>query len=312
MFFKDHSRRLKVLLAVVSLLMVMMLAACGGGEQADEDRSPNHYSDLLSAQPLGQVTVYFPALDGDCLVPLTYNVNPTRDTVWVAFEKALAGPPTDFVGNILPEGIKIVDVYREEGHIFLYLQGTQAELFADQVNFDALAATVARAIRDQGFVEDCPLSVYYNDQLLNEEAVVVSVPNDYSKDAVKKASVYFSDSQAMYGVPVVFPVEAETAEELCAKIAELWIAGPPNGSELVKAVPSGTKLLGVSLADGLLKLDFNSKLTAYQGGTAFEQMLVNTLLASFAEVPEVKMLLITIDGAAVPYLPEGTVKVTPS
>jgi len=83
-----HWRRL--LPWFLALAVLVALTGCGGEQPAGPDRSPNQNSELLAEQPLSRVTVYFADPEGPCLIPLSYDVNPTRDTVWVALEKVLA------------------------------------------------------------------------------------------------------------------------------------------------------------------------------------------------------------------------------
>ena len=298
-------RKTVLLWLLVCLIAVLGLGACGNGETNDTDRPPNQFGQLLAGQPLETVTVYFADPAGPCLIPLEYKINPTRDTVWVALEKALAGPPNDFVEAILPSGIKIVDVYQDGDYIELFLQG-QGELTAEQVDFSAVAATINTAILAQGESNSYPLQVYYNDELLNQEPIEVAPVNDFSGGAAKTATVYYSDSQAMYAVPVEIAVTADDSTELCQAIAEAWLDGPPAESELVGVAPSGSELLSCELKDGLLTLDFDQTLISYQGGTALESMLLNSLLASFGAVDEVQNLQILIEGETVSYLPEGS------
>jgi hypothetical protein len=296
----------KIRLGLLALAFCLLaLGACTNNEDNTTDREQNLFGQLLAASPQDTVRVYFKDPNGPCLIPLDYTINPTRDTVWVALEKALAGPPNDFVDPIIPAGIKIVDVYSEDNMIQLFLQG-EGDLSADDVDFTALSATVNTAIIAQNHPNNYPLQVYYNDMPLNPEPIQPAAINDYSEGSDTTMTVYYSDSQAMYAVPVELAANTTEPAELCREVVSAWLSEPPEDLNLSTAVPDGVKLLACELKDGQLTLDFDQTLVSYQGGTTRETMLLNTLLASCSQIETINSLQILIEGQIVEYLPEGS------
>ena len=112
----------KLLLALALLLLIFSLTACQNKPQQEPGRS-ELTTDLLSKQPQTSVTAFFKAPDCPVLVPLVFGINSSRDTIWVALEKLLAGPPDAFVEAVIPAGIKMKDLYFADGTVHIKLTG---------------------------------------------------------------------------------------------------------------------------------------------------------------------------------------------
>lgn len=119
--------------------------------------------------------------------------------------------------------------------------------------------------------------------------------------------VYFYDSTAQYFVPVHMPVvdDAMFRDIRARKIVERLVAGPPSES-LQSVMPSGTAINSVTVDKDLVIVDLSKEIASYGGGSTLERGIVQSLLLSLTELPNIKRLQILIDGERKEYLPEGT------
>lgn len=300
-----RGRNFGKLLAALLCLLLLMLAGCGEKPVENTEGRSELNPDLLSKQPESSVKVYYQAMDSEALVPLVYGINSSRDTIWIALEKLLAGPPDSFCQGVLPSGVKMKELYFADGLVHINLTG-DAALTADEVNMAAFAATVNDELLDQDGTT-AGLMMYYNEQPLSEEPYYASVLNDFGGGA-DGSVVYFADVQAMYLVPLTLPVNegkyADTEKYLQA-LMQAWAGEAPKNSGVYPAVADDVELQAVSFAEGKLTLDFNTALLQ-MGGTAQESMFFDSLMATLSEVEAVKTLVITLDGQAAEMLPHGT------
>lgn len=229
------------------------------------------------------------------LIPQVYGVNSTRDTVWIALEKLLAGPADGFCRQVLPQGIKMKDLYEADGEVMVLLTG-DVELPEDlDLAARAMFATVRREMSEQGRNMEA-LQIYYNDKPLFDEGCKFAAVNDFS-GGKEGSYVYYTDSQAMYVVPVYLPIK-ESGSGYLSELLGAWLAEPPAKSGLYSAVPKDLQINGVALADGVLTVDFNSRVMA-MNSSGEQKLFVDSLLATLFNVDEVKTVQVTVNG--VPY-----------
>lgn len=293
----------KALILCLLLMGVLGLAACQ--QKTSDQNTRTEVPDLISQQPQTSVTAYFKSQDGDMLVPLSFGINSSRDTVWIALEKLLAGPPDSFVDAVVPQGIKIKDLYFANDTVNISLTGDIA-LSPEDINLDAFFATVNLELISQDDTT-ASLLIYYNDEQLLDEPYYGGIVNDFG-GGENGSYVYFEDSQAMYLVPLCLPIYASDYDSDSAFFGALfaaWAGDAPEGSNLYSALASDVELLSVDLQDNLLTLNFNSKLLEI-GGMSQEHMLIESILAMLSPYEQVTEVQILVEGEAVSFLPHGT------
>lgn len=290
------------LLCLLMLLLACLLASagCGKDEPAGMERPGN--IDLISNQPQSSVTAFYGAVDSDMLVPLSFAINSSRDTMWIALEKLLAGPPDAFVEPVVPQGLKLKELYYAGGVINIGLTG-DIELTLDDINVQALAVTANVELQKQDN-STASVMIGYNGKALLEEPYEVQPFNDLS--GVDGDYIYYSDSQAMYVVPVrVDAVSGDvTDQQRIAAVLDVWAAGPPRDSGVYSSLPAGVELLDVALDGRALVLDFSDELLQ-MGGTAQEQVFFSSLLATLRSYP-VDTVQLLVNGQAAASLSHGT------
>ncbi|RJX23290.1 MAG: sporulation protein [Ammonifex sp.] len=110
-----------------------------------------------------------------------------------------------------------------------------------------------------------------------------------------KVTLYFSDREAMYLVPE----EREAVKgnkSLEEVIVNELIKGPENAA-LTRSVPEGTRLLSVSVVDGIAYVNFSKELqTKHWGGSAGETMTVYSIVNSLAKLDGVEKVQFLLEG----------------
>ncbi len=300
----------KLLALLVLFLLALSLAACQPKPQQEPGRS-ELTTDLLSQQPQTSVTAFFKTPDCDVLVPLVFGINSSRDTIWVALEKLLAGPPDAFVEAVIPAGIKMKDLYFADGTVHIKLTG-DVPLQLSEINLQAFWSTVNMELLEQDNTT-AALLIYYNDNALLSEPYTAAAVNDFGGGQAG-AYVYFADPQAMYLVPLCLPVcraDFEQEADFFTALLQAWAGPPPaeSGVYSTLAAVEGLELLSVSWQAegpnaGLLTLDFSGALAGI-ASSAQENLLLNSLLATLAPYRQVNEVQLLANGQPLDFLPSG-------
>jgi len=259
--------------------------------------------------------VYYAAQKGDYLVPINVTVTPNQDVIRVAVEKLLAGPGNDFADRVLPEETKLRDAYLSQGgdQAVVDLTGEFAQLpDAEMVKkaLDAMALTLAEntSVKSvQVLVTGAPLEDFHGFDLT--QPWPVGQVNPVTRDGAQyPVQVYYSDSNAMFLVPLTFDAGLESAKEQMEYAINKLLEGPEEDSGLMAVINPKTKLLSLSwdAAAGLVTLNLSSDALEYGGGSTAELMLVNSLSYTVQQFSGVRYLKLLFDGEEVNLLPEGT------
>ncbi|AGL00684.1 GerMN domain-containing protein [Desulfoscipio gibsoniae] len=111
----------------------------------------------------------------------------------------------------------------------------------------------------------------------------------------QKVTLYFSDDQAMRLVPEKRTVTKgdETLEEV---ILRELINGPKKDN-LVQTIPEGTKLLSVSVVNGVAYVNFSKEFqTKHWGGSSGETMTLYSVVNSLAKLPGIEKVQFLLEG----------------
>ncbi len=118
---------------------------------------------------------------------------------------------------------------------------------------------------------------------------------DTGSEQKETVTLYFSDSQAMYLVPEKRQV-TRTNEPLEEIIVKELIKGPAEKGHL-PTIPAETKLLSVSVVDGVAYLDFSKELqTKHWGGSTGEMMTIGSVTNSLDGVNGIKKVQFLVEG----------------
>ncbi len=109
-------------------------------------------------------------------------------------------------------------------------------------------------------------------------------------------TLYFSNLNADAVVPTQRQVEIETDEKL-EKVIFKELQKGPYGTGEDSTIPKDTKFLSADVKDGICYLDLSREFVDNNpGGTAFETVLINSIVNSLTELPEIKKVQFLVEG----------------
>jgi spore germination protein GerM len=127
-------------------------------------------------------------------------------------------------------------------------------------------------------------------------------PQGSSPDPVSRPManivLYFPDKEGNYLVAENHKVdEAKIREQPARTAMEMLLTGTKNPN-LVNIIPPGTKLIGISLKDGIAYADFNKNLIK-SGGSLEEIFIVGSIVNTLTQFPTIKQVQILVEGKKV-------------
>ncbi len=124
-------------------------------------------------------------------------------------------------------------------------------------------------------------------------------PSPPAAEKTMQVTVYFATKDAMYLVPETRTVP-KSDKPIEAAVAELL--GEPKNAALVRALPAGTKLKGITVKDHIAYVDFNDKLVKGHGGSAGEILAVGAIVNTVTEFADIYKVQIMVEGKKVATL----------
>lgn len=300
------------ILMLVAMCLVFM-AGCGDDElivspDSEVDRNLQETTELIAGTTSDYVLAFFPLVDDESMtegettyISHSYTINSTAEVARIAIEKLLTGAPDFACADAIVDGVKLVNLYETDGIIYISLSYETTLTEAD-IDFNAFSYTVNFANNggDMSFAEILPITILVNDKVIGEakyQAPALNITDDFNEDDTT-VQVFVGDSQAMHVLPLTFEVKSNLeGEELYLATLDIW-------AEIV--APKNTEILSVSLESNALTVNISAELVSYGGGSAYEWILLNSLLYTLAGFNEITSVQILVDGETIEYLPEGT------
>lgn len=325
MSFPDKRGKVKTILGLIlGLVILLVLSGCnssgqprpgdslseaGQNNQNTEVNAPDSNPVPMVESPIElretqqhQVVIYRLTQDGEYLLPITITVNSEGSPLEACLQQ-LSGWQDEWSKRLLPEGIDIGNVRQEKGTVYLDLVGdfSKINLGSGQEAkiIDGLVRTATQ------FPETKQVVLLLNgekaetlaghiaiDQPLTVDPYVNLLQNEQAEGT--KIQLYFSDTNAMYMIPVTVSVPKTKAVARTA--VELLISGPKSSS-LGKTIPKGVKLLGIDLEDGIARVDFSRELRDnHWGGSSGESATISSIVYTLTGLPGVEKVQILIEG----------------
>lgn len=290
--------------------LFIFLASCGQEQpQKAESRRPAR-EPLLTKQKQEEVKVYFATKDYRYLVPVTFNISATTGAAQVAVEKLLAGPSDEVLAPVFPEETKLRQLYLSEETAWVDLTAAATNLSEPKRMAQALEALTLTLTEFPGVTRVQVLIEGQKRETIGGVAVGSPLSRPEAINPLGEGNmvtVYFTDKQALYLIPVAVPVPSTLAQASPGEQAlRLLLAGPPPESRLGRTVWPGTKLLGFSVEGSLATLNFSKEVVGYGGGSTAESLLVKSVVLTVTEIPGITRVQFLIEGQRQSYLPEGT------
>ncbi|WP_449537173.1 GerMN domain-containing protein [Ferdinandcohnia sp. Marseille-Q9671] len=108
---------------------------------------------------------------------------------------------------------------------------------------------------------------------------------------------YVQNEDAEYYVPVTKRIE-NTGDDQVAAVVNALIDGPNITSNLISDIHQNVELLDSSMEDGKVTLDFNEAIFGAFNEKMISKHVINSLVLSLTEQPEIKGVSITVNGSA--------------
>jgi germination protein M len=113
-------------------------------------------------------------------------------------------------------------------------------------------------------------------------------------EEMAEVNLYFSDSQAMYLVPEKRKISQIPS---LARQAVIELIKGPESSDLYPAIPQGTKINEVYIADDIVYIDLSKEIFEnHPGGSSGELMTVYSIVNTLTEIPPIKGVQILVEG----------------
>lgn len=110
-----------------------------------------------------------------------------------------------------------------------------------------------------------------------------------------RVTLYFGDKQAMYLIPEEREV-TKGDETLEAVIVRELIKGPQKAGS-TRTIPDGTRLLSVSVVNGVAYVNFSREFqTKHWGGSAGERMTIYSVVNSLCKLPGIQKVQFLLEG----------------
>ncbi len=120
-------------------------------------------------------------------------------------------------------------------------------------------------------------------------------PNADQNLETEQITLYFGDQEAMYLVPETRNIDQGDGILEAAIVNEL-VKGPQKEGS-VPTIPEGTKVLSVTVSNGVAYVNFSNEFkTAHWGGSAGERMTIYSVVNTLTELPEVEKVQFLLEG----------------
>lgn len=307
----------------ILIILLFLLAGCGqnsadkNNENMENSGNTIENRSILLDSEIDSVLVYFASENGEYLVPITLPIKPTKEAAKVAVEKVLAGPGDWLLANTVPEDTKLRDIYIRRNVAYIDLTNH----FLDHASYEDVKMSVKSLVLTLTEFPEIETVQFLIDGIICEDIQGFSLENNFERPAVinrlqnievendtEIVDIYYSDPNALYLIPVSVKIDNDsTLLDKATKIMNELIKGPPQNSDLIKTIWSGTKVRDISYNENsrTIVVDLSEEVIGYGGGAAAELLLVNSIVFSLTELAEVDSVQLLIEGEKVEHLPEG-------
>ena len=255
------------------------------------------------------ISLYFLNPSESYLFPLTLKVKtaePVRDVV----QLLKMGPVRQEWGSSpIPQGLVIeeITVLKDKAWVdlrltsdFLRLEPAEAEIFMTSLVYSLTSLDEISRVEfllEKGLLDliDFPVT----DKAYSREDLQIN-RLEVNGDDGDSVLLWFSDSNSTYMIPVTQTVEevpGEPGDAALLLVKEL-IRGPKTDSEeFVLEFPKETDVVSLKIEGRTAEVDFNQEFMAnYQGGTAEEWGIINALVLTLTELPQVDRVQLLVEG----------------
>ncbi len=304
-------------LAVV-LIMCMLLSGCSAVDyftQSDEEPQPDEFTE--NGQPGEEnlrETVFYYVFESDYLIPVLMNIPWTEGIARATIDRIIKSPEVDSLTETiglqapLPLGTEIKGLSIRDGlakidfsEEFFNVQEGKERVVLDAVVYTLTEFSTVDKVEimvEGKMLEELPKGFSLEQPLDRSRGINLEVADGVEDMSTSsKVQVYFcgqGEEVINFFVPVtrVIPQTTNLMEEALNEL----IKGPKPGSSLFSEINSDVKINSHSVNGGLATVDFSEEFVSYHGGVTAEENILKQVTLTLSQFPEVKEVLILVDG----------------
>lgn len=249
------------------------------------------------------VTLYFPTSDNSALIQEDRGVPVSDGEILKACILALAeGPKAQGLRTPIPEGTELIGISIKDKVAVVDFTGEFLHTGGLEEVTNRLS--VVNTLTQIDGVEKVRLHIDGEDMIgpsgmpLGDMApATLNADGTPTAGKTVTATLFFSDSDAMYLVGEKRDVTVYEGETLEAAVIRELIEGPGTDS-LWSAIPEGTRLLSAGTKNGLCTVNFSAEFVDNSpGGTASERMAIGSVVNTLTQLEGVQKVQFLIDGS---------------
>lgn len=277
----------RILCFLLTLTLLTCLAACG----ADGPEDPGNFYYL-------RTEAQYEGTDG-IIAPEERELNGLRGDIGPLLEAYLQGPTDKDLESPFPRDTVLLDWQMIRGNLHLNLNDTFAQLSG--IDLSLACACLARTCLE--LTDATTIRIRANGAMLNGSTYVI-LSNDnlfLADDSLDKLrtdlTLYYTDKDRRYLLGHSISVNLAAQDDVVSYLVEQLMTAP-SGMGLVSALPSGTKLLGSRISDGVCTLDFSMdfELNAFPQSYAQRTTLLS-LVNTLTQLEDIQKVEFHIEGS---------------
>ena len=283
-------RQKKGRLCILTLLLLISALTCSGCRKQEEQNS-DYY-------------IYYVDKDWTHTVARGYEVQSSslRDITAELLQKLAENTDSPDYRKAMPGDVKVNDWKLENGQMYLYFNSDYAEM--DNVTEVLCRAAIVRTlIQVEGvnyisfYVGDTPLTDENGSiiGLMTADSFIENPGEQINSIQTADITLYFANKEGTKLVEEVQEDVRYSSNISMEKLVMEHLLKGPESKELRSAIPSGTKLVSVSVLDGVCFVNLNEGFLN-QDYEINEQIVIYSIVNSLAELPNVNKVQIAVNG----------------
>ena len=201
----------------------------------------------------------------------------------------------------VPKDVKLKSWKLENAQLYLYFGSSYMEM--DNVSEVLCRAAIVRTLTQvkgvdcvSFYVEDSPLMDSSGSLigLMTAETFIENPGEQINTIQTASITLYFSNEAGTGLIPEVQEVHYSSNISMEKLVMEQLLKGP-EGSQMRSAVPEGTKLVNVSVLDGVGFVNLNEGFLS-QNYEIAEPLVIYSIVNSLAELPNINKVQISVNG----------------
>lgn len=268
------------------LLLLVVISGCGGNEN------------------VGEYQIYYMSIDLTKIVPKSMDLESSsgEDVAAMMLECLQNDPGETDLRRTIPESIKVGKPQFDRGQVTIDLSGKYYDLgVAEQV------LTRAAIVKTLTQVKECKRVVFTvkgepmvnadgkEVKAMNKDSFVENPGKQINSSSSTVLTLYFANKAGDKLEKEECEVHYSSNISLDKLIMTKLIEGPDN-SELQATLPAGTKIVMISVADGICYVNLDETFRNDQNNEISEQVVLYSIVDSLTELPEVDKVQISING----------------